>query len=102
MKRWKDEDVRTHFRELFREMIDLKTNLAKDAEGGVWAFGAWYGERAHFRRGFGHWSEEVLDEHHLARLLPLVAYVDERPVGKDDKAWSEYYLRASRSESDGD
>jgi len=83
-------------RALVREMVSEKTNLAIDAIGDVWAFGRWYGEHAHFRKNFGHWSETVLEEQHdlFTRLWPLRPYHAARPLFSDeDRKWTDFYLK---------
>lgn len=94
MKTWTLDEVRAHFREVLGEMAALKTPLAIDQEGTVWAFGRWYGEVPHFRTGFGHWSETVLEQdYQFARCLPLRPHVSERQPTESDLQWVDFYLR---------
>lgn len=74
-KEWSEERIVNHLREVFTEMVRLRTNLVRDREGAVWAFGKWYGDRPHFRKNMDHWSEEVLiEDWQFSAFLPLVPF----------------------------
>lgn len=94
MTEWTLEKVREHYKDILKEMIALKTNMVIDTKGNVWAFGRWYGGHPHFRRNFGHWSEDVLDlsdEWRWYNNLPLKPFIDERKPTEEDKKWAEFY-----------
>ena len=91
-RKWVRDEVKSHFKAIFLEMRALKTNLVRDAEGGVWAFGRWYGGKPHFRRNLGHWSEDVLREEYFSRLLPLEVEPLPESSSHDEQAWVELYL----------
>jgi hypothetical protein len=90
----KETEIKEMLRSCLKEMIRLKTTLAKDSDGNVWSFGPWYGDKPHFRRDFGHWSESVLEDYQLRREgFKLEAYVSNEKPSQNKIDWTEYYLK---------
>lgn len=92
-----DQQIREYFNELLERMAAAKTNLAKDSQDTVWAFGPWYGESPHFRCNFGGWDEAVLTVDIVSTRMPFEPFVDSREPTEEDRKWAEFYLTPPRT-----
>ena len=88
-----EDEIKNSISALFRAMAELKTNMAIDSKGVVWAYGRWYGGRGHFRANLGDFSEMVLKDDMLEDRMPFRPYLDESPVSPDAEAWADHFLR---------
>jgi hypothetical protein len=87
------EEIKADAKALLKACAKAKTCNIKDKDGRIWRFGTWYGDTPHFRTGFGHWSEMVLDVSNFDQFAPYTP-ATEQDLGD----WEQFYKESPSSE----